>query len=190
MRLRAILAASAVAVVGVIAPAGNGPSVQAAPNAGTVRAWNANALAALGAAGQPPNVAVLHMAMVQGAVYDAVNSIDGGHEAYLAGLSPAPAAASLDAAAATAAHSVLVGLRFPPVPGMPPAPILSAAVITNLDSLYRSTLASIPDGTAKTDGVAAGEAAASAMLEARTDDGRFVPFPLTPGTDPGEWRPI
>ena len=42
--------------------------------------------------------------MVQGAVYDAVNMIDGGHEPYLDGLPPAPADASKAAAVATAAH--------------------------------------------------------------------------------------
>ena len=28
-----------------------------------------------------------------------------------------------------------------------------------------------------------------AMLVARDGDGRYVPFPLTVGTEPGEWRP-
>ena len=34
-------------------------------------------------AGQPPQLSVPHLAMVQGAVYDAVNAIDGGYEGYL-----------------------------------------------------------------------------------------------------------
>ena len=50
-------------------------------------------------------------------------------------------------------------------------------------------MASIPDGSAKTQGIEAGAAAATAMLEARDGDGRYVPFPLTVGTEPGEWRP-
>src|SRR6188768_2316495 len=109
MRLRAFLAGTMIAVVGVIAPVA-GASAQAAPNSGVVRTWNANALAALGGAGQPPNVAALHMAMVQGAVYDAVNSIDGGHEPFLDGLPAASPTASMDAAVATAAYRVLDGL--------------------------------------------------------------------------------
>ena len=152
-------------------------------NAGTVRAWNANALAALGAAGQPPNVAVLHMAMVQGAVYDAVNSIDGGHEPFLDGLPAASPTASMDAAVATAAYRVLDGLGRAPVPALPDA------VRATLLAQYNQTLASIPDGPAKTLGVEAGAAAATAMLEDRDGDGRYVPFPLTVGTEPGEWRP-
>lgn len=182
MRLRALLAASAVVVAGVIASPTDAGSEQT-PNVGTVRTWNANALSALGAALQPPNVAVLHMAMVQGAVFDAVNSIDGGHEAFLAGLPAASPTASMDAAVATAAYRVLDGLGRAPVPALPDA--VRALLLTQ----YNQTLASIPDGPAKTAGVAAGAAAATAMLEDRDGDGRFVPFPLTVGTDRGEWRP-
>ena len=75
--------------------------------------WNAIASTAIIAAaptgaGQAPQAAVLSLAMVQGAVYDAVNAIDGGHQPYLV----APAADpgdSKEAAAATAAFRVLVG---------------------------------------------------------------------------------
>ena len=101
--------------------------------------------------------------MVQGAVYDAVNSIDGGHQPYLAGLPPASPSASLEAAVATAAHHVLVGLGIAPVPALP------QVVRDRLDGLYADALAGIPDGAAKTDGIAAGAAAAAAMLAARTD---------------------
>jgi hypothetical protein len=181
MRLRALLVASAVAVAGAVTPAAD---AQVAANAGTVRTWNANALAALGAAGQPPNVAVLHMAMVQGAVFDAVNSIDGGHEPFLAGLPAASPTASMDAAVATAAYRVLDGLGRAPVPALPDT--VRATLLTQ----YDQTLASIPDGPAKTQGVEAGAAAASAMLQARDGDGRYVSYPLTVGTEPGEWRPI
>ena len=56
---------------------------------------------------------MIHLAMVQGAVYDAVNAIDGGHEPYLSGL-PSTPGASRAAAVATAAHDVLLAL--PPLP--------------------------------------------------------------------------
>ena len=39
--------------------------------------------ALIGTAAQAPGVAAIHLAMVQGAVYDAVNAIDAGHEGYL-----------------------------------------------------------------------------------------------------------
>ena len=122
------------------------------------------------------------MAMTQLAVYDAVNAIHGGYEPYLEGLPSAPSSSSLDAAVATAAHHVLVGLGIAPVPALP------QVVRDRLDSLYADSLAAIPDGSAKGDGIAAGAAAAAAMLAGRTGDGRYVPFSFTEGTDPGEWR--
>ena len=80
--------------------------------ADTVTDWNGYASTAIVVnAGQPPPVAVLSFAMVQGAVYDAVNAIDRGHRPYLAE-PPASPSDSKDAAAATAAFRVLVGL-FP-----------------------------------------------------------------------------
>src|SRR5512144_2371138 len=82
-------------------------------SAETVRDWNAIASTAIMAAppqgaGQPPHAAVLSLGMVQGAVYDAVNAIDGGRQPYLVA-PPADPGDSKDAAAATAAYRVLVG---------------------------------------------------------------------------------
>lgn len=170
---------------------GAAPAVAQPEDSDAVRVWNLHASDALinGAtagtpgAGQAPPVAQLHLAMVQGAVYDAVNSIVGGYQPYLPDLPPASPSASQEAAVATAAHDVLVGLGIAPVPPLP------QVVLDRLDALYAAALAAIPDGDAKTDGVAAGAAAAAAMLEARTNDGRFVPFPWQVGTKPGEWRP-
>jgi hypothetical protein len=129
-------------------------------------------------AGQAPGVATIHFAMVHGAIYDAVNSIDGTHEALLDGVPRAPTSASLDAAVATAAHHVLVGL----------VPALPQGVLDRLNTLYAGALLTIPDGQPKADGIAAGAAAADAMLVNRSDDGRYGPFRFTEGTDPGEWR--
>ena len=162
------------------------------PSTSAVRTWNAHALTALTSAltapvpgaMQTPPVSALHMAMVQGAVYDAVNSIDGSHEPYLDGLEPADPGASLDAAVATAAHHVLVGLGIAPVPPLP------QAVRDRLDALYAESLAAIVDGPAKDDGIAAGAAAAAAMLAERTGDGRYVPHTFPVGTEPGQWRPV
>ncbi len=176
----------------VVVVAGGAAPAQAGPPQDAVLDWNAFALNALvtgfneppappiPGAGQTPPVSILHLAMVQGAVYDAVNMIDGGHEAYLDDLPPAPPLASKPAAVATAAHHVLVGL----------VPPLSSAIVNRLNALYVSSLAAIPpDGSAKTDGIAAGEAAAAAMLAERANDGRYGPFRFTSGDDPGEWRP-
>jgi hypothetical protein len=140
--------------------------------------------------GQTPPVSALHFAMVQGAVYDAVNAIDGTHEPYLDGVPAASPSASMDAAVATAAHHVLVGLTVSiggtPVPMPQPA-------IDWLDAAYAASLQGIPEG-AREAGIAIGEAAAAAMLRARADDGRpgtarYEPFTFAVGTEPGEWRP-
>ena len=180
-----VLAALVATVLGA-APAAAQPE-----HSDTVRVWNLHAVNALinaptapiPGAGQTPPVSQLHLAMVQGAVYDAVNAIDGGHQPYLPDLPPASPSASQEAAVATAAHDVLVGLGIGLVPPLP------QVVRDRLDALYAEELAGIPDGAAKTDGIAAGAAAAAAMLAARENDGRYGPFRFTVGTDPGEWRP-
>jgi hypothetical protein len=172
-------------------------AIPASASADTVRDWNRHALEALSnptnppvpgpvpGAAQSPTVTSIHMAMVQGAVYDAVNSIDRGHQAYLAGLPPAPRSASQEAAVATAAHHVLVGLGGGLVPALP------QVVRDRLDVLYAEALAGIPNnGTSKEDGIAAGAAAAAAMLAARSNDGRYEPFSFPVGADAGEWRPV
>jgi PAP2 superfamily len=125
---------------------------------------------------------VVHLAMVHGAIYDAVNAIDGGHEPYLSKPSAMPMD-SKDAAVAAAAHDVLVGVLTTPTtlpPGTPPA---------TLESDYAAALAAIPDGPAKTGGVKVGQAAAKAMLDARASDGRRGPFRFIAGSGVGQWRP-
>jgi hypothetical protein len=120
------------------------------------------------------------IAMVQGAVYDAVNAIDRGRAPYLLDVDALDVdpEASYGAAAATAAHHVLVG-------------VVAAPRVAALDLAYSQTLAGIDDGVAQDEGVRAGEAAAAAMLAARTDDGFLAAFDFAPhiGTGPGEWNP-
>ena len=167
-------AARAVAVVSAAA-ALLALATPARARANEVTQWNLYASNALiDTAGQAPPVSVLHLAMVHGAVYDAVNAIDGGYQPYL--VSPAATARdSKDAAAATAAYRVLISI----VPAQQSA----------LQGLYMSSLAGISDGPAKTAGIGVGAAAAAAMIAARTNDGRFGPFRFTIGTTPGAWRP-
>ena len=168
MPRRFILAAVA-AVAALAAPA--------VAHADAVTQWNQNATTALMVtAGQGPQLSVPHMAMVHGAVYDAVNAIDGGHEGYLLTSRVATPFDSKEAAAATAAYQVLLNL----VP----------AQKATLDAQYAASLASVPDGTAKTRGIAVGGAAAAAMIAARTDDGRFGAYRFPVGTGAGQWRPV
>lgn len=149
-------------------------AVESTP-ADAVVEWNNNAqIAIIGTAGQGPTVAYLHFAMVQGAVYDAVNAIEGGYQPYLGAPAMADAGDSAPAAVAQAAHDVLVGL-FP-----------AQALV--LDGKLATSLAQIPDGPAETGGIEVGAAAAADMLAARTGDGRFTPFTVIQGSEPGEWR--
>ena len=165
------------AAVLLVALAGLSASARGQPAGNAAIEWNA--IATTAAAGQPPHAAPLSLAMVQGAVYDAVNAIDGGHQPYLVS-PPADPSDSKEAAVATAAFRVLVG--FPDLPGLFPAQI------STLQPLYDASLAGVLEGAAKAGGISAGEAAARAMLVARTGDGRGVPFTPVEGTDPGEWR--
>ena len=157
-------------------------SASTSARADTVTDWNVNAVNALvGTAVQSPTVSTIHLAMVHGAVYDAVNSIDKRYEPYLVEVR-ARDWYSEDAAAAAAAYKVLAAL----VPSQQ----------ATLKSRYDASLAAIPAGAAKDRGVAVGEIAAAAMLAARADDGRHgayrFPGPATP-QDPwpvGRWRPV
>jgi hypothetical protein len=143
--------------------------------ADAVTDWNLIASNAIvTTAGQPPAVSALSFAIVQGAVYDAVNAIDGGYQPYLS----RPAANPWDskaAAAATAAFKTLAWL----FPGQA------------FQTTYDTYIAGLPDQPAgsKAAGVAVGEAAAAAMIAARTNDGRGGGPGTLVGTEPGVWRP-
>ena len=114
-------------------------------------------------------------AITQLAVFEAVNAIDKDFEPYL-GTITSPSGASPDAAAVAAAHAVLENY----FPGDASA----------LDAAYAASLAGIPNGSAKQDGIAVGEAAAAALIALRTGDGSAPPeFYLPTSSAPGEWQP-
>ena len=88
VRRVSLLAALVALIAFALASSGRAPdTAYAGPPDAAVLDWNSNAVAALGnastaaipGASQTPPVATQHMAIVQGAVYDAVNMIDGGH---------------------------------------------------------------------------------------------------------------
>lgn len=137
----------------------------------------------------PPPAAFIHLAIVQGAVYDAVNAIKGGHDPYLKGLKAATSA-SKGAAASTAAHRVLIGLvNQAPVTATLTVGVKSA-IKARLDTEYAKSLAEIPNGEAKNKGIEVGAAAAAAMLANRQNDGRFGAPGFPVGFGPGQWRPV
>src|SRR6516225_8909940 len=109
-----------------------------------------------------------------GAVFEAVNAVAGHYQPYL-GTITAPPGASADAAAVQAAYHVLI-TYFPASSGT-----------LNID--YENSMAQIPDGQAKQDGIATGDAAAAAMIALRANDGSSPPQFKVPGApNPGEWQ--
>jgi hypothetical protein len=113
-------------------------------------------------------------AIVQLAVFEAVNAVTHKYQPYL-GTITAPAGASADAAAVAAAHKVLRNYF--------------SGSATTLDAARASSLAAIPDGQAKTDGIATGESAAAAMIALRLHDGSApLTFKTPAPIAPGEWQ--
>jgi hypothetical protein len=136
--------------------------------------WNKIAVETAIANGENPFAQARYGAIVQLAVFEAVNAITHDYEPYL-GTIVAPSGASADAAAVQAAYAVL-STYFP---GQQDALKMARA----------NSLASIPDGQAKTDGMAVGNAAAAAMLLLRSNDGSTPPQFKMPGPfAPAEWQ--
>jgi hypothetical protein len=141
-----------------------------------VTRWNAIATDVFGPSqGTNPMGQSRTLAIVHAAVHDAINAIDRRYEPYTAGLAAAPGA-SIDAAVAAATRDVLVALL----------PEQAATV----EAAYARALAGIPDGAAKTAGIAVGQASAAASILRRQGDGAedaaqpaFVPRP-----GPGEYQ--
>src|SRR5437667_2216818 len=131
-----------------------------------------------------PGEAAVYMGIVHAAIYDAAVAIEGGYAPYAITLI-APPDTSSAAAIATAAHHTLIGLQ-PPL-GLTPA---QQAI---LDGDYANYLAAIPDGTAKTNGIAIGKQVAAAVVALRTNDGREKNPTLAdlnpPPPGPGVWEP-
>ena len=148
---------------------------QPASGTNAVTTWNANAsdatIAACILGGYGPQEARMY-AMMHVAIHDALNGIDRRSRPYAASLTAAPSA-SPEAAVAAAARDVLV-----PVLGsfsfFLPADCISAG-IASVEADYAAALGAIPNGTAKTRGVALGGVAAAAILALRSADGFDTP---------------
>ena len=146
----------------------------AVAKADVVLDWNVIAVNTAVTNGQNPYSQARYAAIVQLAVFESVNAITGEYHPYL-GTIVAPPGASPEAAAIQAAYRVL-STYFP-------------ASASTLDAERANSLASIPDGQAKTDGMATGEAAALAMIALRANDGSSPAQFKIPGVPvPGEWQ--
>ena len=146
----------------------------AVAKADAVLDWNVIAVNTAVTNGQNPFAQARYATIVQLAVFESVNAITGEYHPYL-GTIVAPRDASPEAAAIQAAYRVLR--------------TYFTASASTLDADRASSLAAIPDGQAKTDGIATGEAAALAMIALRENDGSSPPQFKIPGPPvPGEWQ--
>jgi PAP2 superfamily len=139
--------------------------------------WNRTLLQIVRTAGAQPSTVhpTRSFAILHAAIYDAVNGIDRTHQPYLIRLSGVLPSASEDAAAAAAAHEVLVTLY----------PLFSA----QLDEQLQQSLAQVPDGATKTEGVQIGHDVADSILARRNQDGSAAqPIAFVFGNAPGDYQ--
>jgi hypothetical protein len=139
--------------------------------------WNRTLLVIVRTPGAQP--ATVHptrsFAIMHAAIYDAVNAIDGAHTPYMVHFTDVSRSASQDAAAAVAAHEVLVTL-YPPFQ-------------TQLDAQLLQVLAQIPEGADKAQGISIGQAVADRILALRSNDGADAqPIPFVFGNAPGDYQ--
>jgi len=150
-------------------------AVHLSAKADAVSDWNAIAVQATLTAPRPGQTGMLDVAMVQVAVYDAVQAIEKRYEPYYVEIHGATG--SPIAATAKAAHDVLVS-RFP-------------AQAMALDAAYSQYLSA--HGLTEADpGVMVGAKAAAGIIALRACDGSFpspAPPPFVGGTGIGVWRP-
>lgn len=119
------------------------------------------------------------LAIVQIAVFEAINAIEGGFKSYT-NLKKAKGEVSVKAAIAQAAHDTLVEL-FP-----------SQADL--IDEELEKQLKKLKNSDRKDEGIKIGKLAAQSILDLREDDGSETPEPVVgvdyiPPVGPGKWSP-
>jgi hypothetical protein len=153
-------------------------TARAASGDNVVLEWNDIALRATTSAKIGNPTEARNMALVQVAVFDALANISNSraHRPYSVVFLKSSVGASPDAAAAAAAHAVLVTL-YPDQK-------------EQLDAKLHESLSRLASGKAKDDGVATGVAVAAQVVAMRQND---IPPPLTkllaPGSNAGDWQP-
>jgi hypothetical protein len=164
------------ATVAALAAANLAPAMaQATKPVSQVVQWNQTLLVIVRTPGAQP--ATIHptrsFAIMHAAIYDAVNAIDGTYQPYLVRLG-ASHFASQEAAAAAAAHEVLVKLY----------PSFQAT----LDAQLQQALAQLPS-RGEVDGISIGNTVADRILALRSNDGSNAqPIPYVFGNAPGDYQ--
>src|SRR5215217_5560885 len=187
--LATVAVGALIGALGVIG-ASAAPPVEA--DASAVTQWNVIAISTLtglpGPAGGAPPASQINMGMVQGAVYDAVNAITPKHHRPYLLKRRFGNTASDEAAVATAAYLVLKNI-VETAPQSIPFPA-KETLLASLETQYDASKDAVPDSPFKEMGIAAGTAAAEAIIDARQGDGRFGPSQWLPNANPGHWDPV
>jgi hypothetical protein len=171
-----------VSLIGATPAAGAKPAPAADPS--VITTWNQIAVSTITRAvadgGRGANAeSFMWFAFVQAAVYNAVVGITGEYELYK-WHAKGPKGASAQAAAAAAAHRVLMNYFG-----------ANATIEANLNTALGTSLGLIADSESKDQGVRYGERAADRLIDLRADDGRFAPIVFNPPQPlaAGVWRP-
>jgi hypothetical protein len=136
--------------------------------------WNEKAIAFVAKRQMLPPQAERIVASVHVAMFDAVNSVERRYRPYRLAVAT-PADTSKEAAAAVAAGMVLAGLH-------PDA-------VEEINSMTAAYIATIPQGTAKADGIKLGQEVAARIVAERKADGSDAPDAYRPKTRPGVYVP-
>ena len=142
--------------------------------ADVVTNWNRTACEAAQASKLHPALISRALALVQAAVYEAVNAITKRYPSDRVQLAAAPGV-SVDAAVAAATYATLAQV-FP-------------SQQTMIDKAYQTALSAIPNGQAKTAGLTVGEQAAAAILASRAANGAATEETYRPYTTAGVYVP-
>src|ERR1041385_5403477 len=136
--------------------------------------WNQTAIEVMKAANVAGNPWTRHMAMMNVAMSDAVNTVQNRYTRFIAEGPRAPKA-SAEAAAAGAAREMLLRLY----------PDQKAKI----QEAYAASIAAVAEGTARNAGTLVGEQVAAAVFAERANDASSAPDTYRPVTTPGGWIP-
>ena len=156
--------AAATLLAAIFSSIGAQRAAAALPPGNAIAAWDQIAENTIVGSGAFQNESWVYMAYTTAAMYDATVAIRGQYRPFTGHIHPGRGA-STNAAVATAGYLTL-HYYFP-------------AQATTLDALYAESLAAIPNGRGKTNGIAVGTEAANQIIALRTGDGRQTPIAST-----------
>jgi hypothetical protein len=154
------------------------PNVRAAyrvePKRDVILRWNDVALDAIREEKTPPPIAAHHLALMHVAIYDALCALEPGHELF-AIEAKEQRRGSPEAAAAAAAHQTLTAIY----------PKRKAA----FDRALAESLAWVPNGPAKNEGINAGRLVANDVITWRVKNGKMEQVSYKSKGELGKWEP-